>query len=569
MARSRTKVSRWAPVIHVARVLLVVALLIAIPSPRKQLPDGSQPPTLEEVQSLWPAVARVKAQQDSAGMWAIFDADDKPLGFAARTLPAAKDIVGYRGPTEALILLDRELNFAVVGLLSSSDTDEHVASVVKDEFFTQQFVDWPWGGPEQVDVDAVSGATLTSLAMAEGILKRIGGERPSLVFPDPLKLDEIESWFKGAASIETIGALSTINDADGNAIGRVLRTGVSSDDVVGYQGPTELLLKLADDDTVEKIRLRKSFDNEPYVDYVRVEFGYWAIFQGKTLSQLAEFDPVAEEVEGVSGATMTSLAVADTLVAAAKSTIKSINEEVKTKEPDPIWPQIHWKRSELATIGCLLVLGVVSRLRWHRKTWFRRAWLIAVISVIGLWSGNLISMALVAGWSAEGIAWRLAPGLTAIAMIAVLMPPLTKGNPYCNHLCPHGALQQLIKPTGKSWRRIRVPRHMLPWISRVPGGILVVAYLMLLTVPATDLSGWEPFHAYLFRIAPQAMFIFAGATLIFAAMVPMGFCRFGCPTGSLLDYLRRKATSHRIETGDWVAVALLAIAFILRGTLTG
>ena len=101
----------------------------------------------------------------------------------------------------------------------------------------------------------------------------------------------------------------------------------------------------------------------------------------------------------------------------------------------------------MATIVTLLVAGLFSRLGWFRHRVARRLWLLVVIVVIGLWSGNLISLALVAGWSAEGVAWKLAPGLSAIMGITLLLPPLTKGNPYCNHLCPHGALQQLIKPS--------------------------------------------------------------------------------------------------------------------------
>ncbi len=51
--------------------------------------------------------------------------------------------------------------------------------------------------------------------------------------------------------------------------------------VIGYQGPTEVLMRLGPDNQVESIRLRRSLDNEPYVDYVRVEAGFWAIFTGK------------------------------------------------------------------------------------------------------------------------------------------------------------------------------------------------------------------------------------------------------------------------------------------------
>jgi hypothetical protein len=42
--------------------------------------------------------------------------------------------------------------------------------------------------------------------------------------------------------------------------------------------------------------------------------------------------------------------------------------------------------------------------------------------------------------------------------------------------------------------------------------------------------------------------------------VPMGYCQLGCPTGRLIDYLRRTARSDRIDFADVIAVTLLAFA---------
>ena len=212
----------------------------------------------------------------------------------------------------------------------------------------------------------------------------------------------------------------------------------------------------------------------------------------------------------------------------------------------------------------LLMAGLLSRLGLFHIHIARRIWLLLAVVVIGLWSGNLISMALVAGWSAEGVAWRLAPGLSAIAAATLLFPPLAKSNPYCNHLCPHGAVQQLIKPGSRSRRRWKLSASTIRWLRRVPGVTLVVAYVCLIAVPAIDLSSWEPFHAYLFRIAGWGSFALAIASLALAAVIPMGYCRLGCPTGRLLDYLRRSAVSDRIQTSDFVAMGLLLVALTAR-----
>ena len=320
-----------------------------------------------------------------------------------------------------------------------------------------------------------------------------------------------------------------------------------------------MLMKLSVDGRIEKIRLRKSYDNEPYVDYVRVEAGFWAIFEGRTLSELADFNPAEAGVEGVSGATMTSLAVADTIVAAAKAAQQARVSESAARTNNRA-AGLRWTAADVGTIAVLLLMTIACQLRWFHHRMFRRAWLWGVVIVIGLWAGNLISLALVAGWSAEGIAWRLAPGLSAIAVVAMCTPPLAKSNVYCNHLCPHGAIQQLIKPSARSRRRIHPSSRATKWLTRIPAVTLVVAYLALIISPSIDLSSWEPFHAYLFRIAGWGAFVFAGVSLLLAAVIPMGHCRFACPTGSLLDYLRRTAKSDRVNPSDYVAITLVLLA---------
>ena len=318
---------RLSKFVHAARVGLVIALLMAIPSPAaKSLSDGSAAPSIDQlrINSIGEAGSqrRIEPGQDANGMWRIVDGNQKLVALVARTLPAAKDAIGYRGPSEASIVFGPDLQIVSVGLLGSADTEEHVDAVVNDDAFFDQFRGWSWGGPEKdVEIDAVSGATLTSLALAEGVLMRIGGQRPSLVFPDPLVVDEIADWFPDAVTIDD--ASGAVRNARGELLGHAIRSGPRSDDVIGYQGPTEVILRVGPNDQVESIRLRHSLDNEPYVDYVRVEAGFWAIFEGKSLAELSEFVPQQAGVEGVSGATMTSLAVADTIVEAAKAAVAS------------------------------------------------------------------------------------------------------------------------------------------------------------------------------------------------------------------------------------------------------
>jgi Na+-translocating ferredoxin:NAD+ oxidoreductase RnfG subunit len=540
-------------------VALVVCLLLAIPSPSQQtVVDSGTAPTLELVQEIFDEPISLSELPDANGLWSVVTADGTPLAKIARTLPVAADVVGYRGPTEALIVFDQQLQIDKVRLLGSMDTDEHVQSVVADDGFFVQFRSWPWGGPAgKVDIDAVSGATLTSLALAEGVLKRIGGDRPSLVFPNELSNEEIAKW----PSTDSVHDDTVQDDKvqDDKVRDDLLRTGPLTDAIAGYQGPTELVMQVDDDNVVQRIKIRESFDNEPYVDYVRTEAGFWKTFTGKSIDELASFDPESAGVEGVSGATMTSLAVADTVVAAAKEIQAAQDDLAENRGSELNW-SMRFSMPDIATLTVLALMTVASWMRWFRHRLFRKAWLLTVFLVIGIWAGNLLSMALVAGWGAEGIAWRLAPGLAAVVCVAMLSPITTKGNPYCNHLCPHGAIQQLVRPTPKSRRAIKLPKRLQQKLVWLPGITLVIAYLMLILRPTLDLSSWEPFHAYLFRVASWFSIAVALGTLAISAFIPMGYCRLGCPTGRLLDYLRRSYRSNQVGLADYVAMLLLGVA---------
>ncbi len=572
-ARNRAPLSvaarRRGIVVHACRVLLVGLLLLMLYRPVRRDTDATQPPPMDAVARLVPMASSVESEADSVGAWSVTSADGSIVGRVARTMPQAANVRGYRGPTEAILVLDGESKIASVRVLESLDTSEHVQAVRDDAAFFEQFQGWQLGNPQSATrVDAVSGATLTSLALAGGVLARLGADRGSLVFPEPLTKDEVDAMAaRSFPDVETRvprvdGDSTSVFDSTTSPIGEIDRTGSSSDDIVGYQGPTELLFATSSDGTVVRVEIRRSFDNEPYVDYVRTDRYFWRAFMGKSIDTLAQFDPVAEGVEGVSGATMTSQAVADTVVAAAKNIL---SKRQLALQPNPSWiatlvESVHFSAAELATVSLLGGLAAFVRLRWHRSRRARIAWLLVTIGVLGVWAGNLISLSLLAGWASGGIAWQIAPGLAILVVVSLLWPAATKSNVYCSHLCPHGAIQQLVRPTRDSRRYINLGGRLQGALKILPPTMLALAYIGVLYRPEMDLASWEPFHAYLYPIAGLATIVIAVFSLAVSAAVPMAYCRFGCPTGSLLDHMRRSAASGRFGWGDGIAIALLLVA---------
>ncbi len=546
--------------------------------------------TVEMIREFVPQAATI-THSGSPPVWEVRNASDNPIALACLTAPQADQIVGYAGPNNILLIMDLQGRVTQTHWLRWLDTQDHVEKVRLADSFWNQFQGRQLGGSDRTEVDGVSGATLTSLAIAEAIELRLSGTRPSLRFPQTLTLEEVQGLYPDAASLadelHQRGLIKAI-DANEQVIGRVLRTGPLVDNQIGYQGPTELLVALDHDDRVTKVKLRTSFDNEPYVRYTRMEASFWAKFVGRTLAEISRLDLAAEGVEGVSGATMTSMAAAETLRVAAERHLKEFEQTSGTRQAARRW---NWSLGEIATgiVALLLVPWSLSRLRGNSR--WRLAWQVLILlAVVGV-SGNLISMALLAGWTRSWPPVTIAPGLALLVTVSIIMPALFGRNVYCDHVCPHGIVQQWLA----RWRRRKsvdveplvqlqlrpapatgsthASRHSNPrsrWRVVVHRALHASSCVVLLlsiswivwTIPQ-QLTFFEPFDVYAWRIGWSVSLGVWVLSLLLASLEPMGYCRFACPTGKLLDGIRRKRTGQRWQTGDMLLVALTVVVLLL------
>jgi NosR/NirI family transcriptional regulator, nitrous oxide reductase regulator len=346
-------------------------------------------------------------------------------------------------------------------------------------------------------------------------------------------------------------------DGSGNELGFVFRTSPVADDTIGYQGPTDTLVGLDKSRRVIGLRLRKSFDNDPYVRYVRDEDYFLNFFNERSLPELAELDLFEARVEGVSGATMTSLAVAESLVAAAKEM-----PVVEASTSDDEWLSLEIDARNAGTLAIAL-LGLIVGFgpAWLRRGVLRRVFQLVVIGGLGLLNGDLISMAVIVGWSSRGVPWQFAPGLVALVALTLLIPMTSREQIYCNHLCPHGALQQLLlKRLPWQLRPGRVANRLLALVPLLLLVAMVVIVVRELPVSLVDL---EPFDAWIFKAAGVATIAIAVAGLLASLVVPMAYCRFGCPTGAMLNFIRFNGDSDRWSYRDTAGVGLLVIVAAL------
>lgn len=518
--------------------------------------------SVDQVRRFYPAAAALSEWNPEHGGQTVLDSDGWALGYVVRTSPQSDAIIGYSGPTNTLIAFDVQDRILGLQILRCGDTEDHVQAVLADRRFLESFNGQSWHeAAARCDVDGVSGATLTSLAIVEGITRRLGGPPHSYRFPDPMTVQEVKAFLPPAARLtawDQRPGLVRAEDAAGQLIGFAGRTSPAADDLIGFQGPTDTLFVMDAQQRVLGIAMRRSYDTVEYLEWVKDDKRFLARFNGKTLDELAALDLEAAGIEGVSGATMTSMAMAQALVRTAQA--------VRDAKPAVEAPRWTISARDLGTAAVVLggLLLAFTGLRGHRLV--RVAFQLLLIVYLGFINGDMVSQSLLVGWAQNGVAWRFAPGLVLLAAAAFLVPLATHRQVYCHHLCPHGAIQQLVRNLVP--RRFRPATRLPRWLSRtlslVPLALLVWVVIVALCQLPFNLAAIEPFDAYVWRVAGWATVTIALGGLAISLLVPMAYCRFGCPTGALLNYLRLQGAGDRLTRRDAAAVVLLALAVGLR-----
>lgn len=534
-----------ANVIHSMRIAIVAMFVIGL---HRYATSANR--LLNQVEATWnqiniaqfvPGATRLDLIIGEPSIRQAVALDGHSAALVAISSPMADHVIGYAGPTTLVLNMDDERSIRDVKVLRSFDTPEHLSQVIKNARFWQQFVGLRWGEGGTPKVDGVSGATLTSLAIAESMMTCLSSPkhqsliRRSLKFPDQLSDDEKQTW--------------------------ALRTGPLSDDIIGYQGPTELLFKIDANDQLIDVKIRSSFDNEPYVGYARHERSFWKKFKGRSVESLAKLDLDAEQIDGVSGATMTSVAVAETIRDASKAYLsqQAASQSNVTDDEKSFLLARHWNFSSGEILTILLTIAAIfwsgSKHRGNRRA--RLLWQVICFVVIALVSGNLLSISLFSGWTRGGISYRLAPGLTLLLVVAFMMAILLKRNVYCDHLCPHGILQQWIRPGRKQrgpiaepFFRLLTSKKFVQSLSAIAWASIVIGFLTLIQPTGVNLSWLEPFDAYLLGFGFSISLIVWTISLIASRLSPLYYCRYACPTGKVLGYVRRDRQRNRLTAID-------------------
>ncbi|MCO6456816.1 MAG: FAD:protein FMN transferase [Pirellulaceae bacterium] len=554
----RSAAARWLVRAYRLLVLAAAGGLVWVAAAQSRSDALGPLVTLEEARGLFRDAARLGPRDpDRNGHW-VYAADGVPVGYVLRTSPEADQIIGYAGPSDLVIGLAPDGRVRGVQLAASQDTPAHVEQVRGHAAFWKSLAGWHPAQRSLPEVEAVSGSTLTSLAMTEAVARRLQGDKGgSLRFPQPPTLDELRRFWPNAAACAADvprAGWHEVRDQRGQLLGYAVRTAPWSDNVPGYRGPSEALVAVASDqESLLGVGLRHSYDTPEYVTRVRDDEAFWRQLAEWSVADWARIELSRSGIEGVSGATQTSYAVAEGLrrrfaadAAAETPGTPSLASEVRPRDMGLL----------LLVIGSLVI--AFTPLRGSRVV--RTVWQVLLMLGFGFWFGDLLSLALLAGWFRHGLPWRTAPALLLLVAVALAVPWTTRRQVYCHHLCPHGAAQEWL---GR-WRRlhVRLPARLSRGLRFLPAMMLGAALLLAVVVPRFDLAALEPFDGWVLKWSAVGSFSVLVASLLVSLFVPMGYCRYGCPTGALLKLVRSHGRGDRWgvpEAAAGLAVLLASV----------
>jgi len=305
--------------------------------------------------------------------------------------------------------------------------------------------------------------------------------------------------------------------------------------IQGYGGPVPVLVGM--DRTGRIVGVRMLPNNET-PEYTR------GIYSSRFLNQFAGKtcrDPfvLGRDIDGVTGATVTSAAVANGVRAASRIVAERCLGLEAQAEASTGWAQavgnpIHY------LIVALFATAAVGH--WLRLSWLRYVTMAAAIPILGFWGRSMVSVMhfvdLFTGripWSAARVSWYL-------LLIPALVAAFLVGRLYCGWLCPFGALTELLGRLVPF--KLRVSERLDRRLRAVKYFVLIAAPILFLANGRGDALAIEPFSA-VFTLSFLNVHEGAGRLVwvIFLGIASLAslrfFCKYLCPAGAAMAFVSR------------------------------
>lgn len=297
----------------------------------------------------------------------------------------------------------------------------------------------------------------------------------------------------------------------------VINTTSLTSDIIGYAGPTPVEISIFDGRIVS-VNALPNAETPGFFKRV-VEGGLLNSWDGLTPEEA-----MTKKVDGITGATFSSKAV-----------IANVNAGLATFQPTAAGANSSADRQPLDLkyfIILAVAIAAVSLPLFIHNIRYRRLQQLLNVAILGFWGGTFVDYTMMLNIASSGVP-AIASLTTVLLLIAAFIYPLFgKKGYYCANVCPLGSLQELASAYNN--RHIHLsPRaiNILTTFRMLLWGALM---LCLWTGIWTSWIDYELFAAFIVDSAATAMIIAALVIVGISIFIPRPYCRFICPTGTLL-----------------------------------
>ncbi len=382
-------------------------------------------------------------------------------------------------------------------------------------------------------------ALLTFLALSAWLLwhaSRAAGPGP-VTRLDPAELRRFETFTREEFREAPLPhhRLEGVQAPPGDAV--LATTQAAAPDVKGYGGPINLVLSVGTDGHIRRAGVHSHRETPSYVRGLP-EF-LKALLGRDAREPLAVTDRVA--LDAMTGATVTR----DAALQALDRTREALAAQVLGLPAASPRPSAPWWRPFTQPRVWYVVLSLIGLVLVHRvgTPWVRLAFLLVALVLGGFYFNIQLSTSWLLGlargewpvWEGNAAMWLLGGGVLALALLF--------GPVYCAHLCPFGALQEVI---GRASARLGVLSRPAPaWSVRARAlkyaVLALVVFALFTRVPASFLR-FDPLVTA-FSGRPEGAPAVVAVLALAGSLVAFRFwCRVFCPVGAFFLLFNRAAS---------------------------
>ncbi len=322
-----------------------------------------------------------------------------------------------------------------------------------------------------------------------------------------------------------ITAYATVNDTE-QVIGYAMMASAT-----GYGGTVTMLVGTDPDGTVMAVTVVEHGETPNFFQQLERNDFYDQFVEASYRNAFR----LGEDIDGVSGATLSAEAVASSIRQAVRGIAR---DAIDGAELPPNTQPVKFGVPEVALIGLFVVSFLLHRLRQRPmiKKYGRLAILLTGLIILGFIFNKPFTLSNVVTFlSGAWPDWHTNLYWFILLGGIILVTSAQGKNPYCSWFCPFGAAQEMLGAiSGAKPYQPRKIYNKLRWVQR---SLSFTAIALGLAMRQPGAASYEPFGTLFDLQGSWSQWVLLLLILFGSLVIYRPFCNYICPLDPVVDYI--------------------------------